>query len=95
MSDAGCLIEYLANPAKFLEVSKCHLKPGGRLLLTTLIAFNLFALAKKPTKSEPAVNPDHVFHPNPKIVSVLLEKTGFSLARVGWIYHHEFSLVNG
>ncbi|MFD1585894.1 class I SAM-dependent methyltransferase [Halorientalis brevis] len=32
---AGELIEHLANPGKFLDCARAHLKPDGRLLLTT------------------------------------------------------------
>lgn len=83
---AGDLIEHLANPGKFLESSKRHLKPGGRLLLTTPNAFNLFNLAEKLTKPEPTVNPDHTMYLNRKTLKVLLEKAGFVLTDVAWVY---------
>src|SRR5216683_6823005 len=38
---AGELIEHLANPGLFLQQACAHLKPGGRLVLTTPNAFSL------------------------------------------------------
>ncbi len=83
---AGDLIEHLANPGRFLEASLRHLKPGGRLLLTTPNTFNLFNLAEKLTKPEPTVNPDHTLYLNRKTLKALLEKSGFMMGEVAWVY---------
>jgi 2-polyprenyl-3-methyl-5-hydroxy-6-metoxy-1,4-benzoquinol methylase len=38
---AGELIEHLSNPGLFLEQARKHLKPGGRLIITTPTPFSL------------------------------------------------------
>ena len=42
---AGELIEHLSNPGRFLEAAKRHLKPNGRMIITTpypFAALNIF-----------------------------------------------------
>lgn len=41
---AGEVIEHLANPGLFLERVKAHLKPGGRVVLSTPVPFGLLHL---------------------------------------------------
>lgn len=49
---AGELIEHLSNPGLFLDRVRSHLKPGGRLIITTpyvfAIFYNLYANLKFP-----------------------------------------------
>lgn len=53
---AGELIEHLANPGLFLRQARAHLKPGGRLVLTTPNPFSLlfisYALSRFPKTCE-------------------------------------------
>ena len=53
---AGELIEHLANPGLFLRQARAHLKPGGRLVLTTpnpfALLFIFYALSKFPKTCE-------------------------------------------
>jgi 2-polyprenyl-3-methyl-5-hydroxy-6-metoxy-1,4-benzoquinol methylase len=57
---AGELIEHLSNPGLFLERVRFHLKPGGRLIITTPYVFSIFYMAyanlKYPKTCE---NPEH------------------------------------
>lgn len=83
---AGDLIEHLSNPGLFLKACRAHLKPAGRLILTTPNTFNLFNLAEKLTKREPTVNPDHTLYLNDKTLGVLLRKNDFRIAETGYVY---------
>jgi 2-polyprenyl-3-methyl-5-hydroxy-6-metoxy-1,4-benzoquinol methylase len=83
---AGDVIEHLSNPGLFLFRCKKHLKQGGRLIITTPSAFNLFNLTEKLTKSEPTVNSDHTCYFNSKTITVLLRKNGFQVQEVSWLY---------
>lgn len=83
---AGDLIEHLSNPGLFLENCKKHLAPGGRLLITTPSAFNLFNLTEKFTKQEPTVNADHTCYFNSKTLKRLLEKNGMEAVEVSFLY---------
>lgn len=87
---AGDLIEHLTNPGLFLASCKAHLKDGGKLVLTTPNAFNLFNLTEKLSKEEPTVNADHTCYFNSKTIRVLLEKSGFALERTGYVYTLEY-----
>ncbi|MBU6214869.1 methyltransferase domain-containing protein [Patescibacteria group bacterium] len=83
---AGDLIEHLSNPGLFLESARRHLMPGGRLILSTPNAFNLFNIAEKFSKGEPTVNPDHTCYFNDKTLRQLLQKNGWRVRETGWIY---------
>ena len=74
---AGDLIEHLPNPGLFLDRVRAHLKPGGRLILTTPNCFNLFSIAEKFSKGEPSVNRDHTCYFNERTLRQLLGKCGF------------------
>jgi len=83
---AGDLIEHLSNPGLFLDCCKKHLKPNGKLILTTPNTFNLFNLTEKLSKREPTVNPDHTFYFNSKTLTKLLEKNGIKKSEVNFLY---------
>lgn len=93
---AADLIEHLPNPGLFLERVKKHLKPGGRLILTTPNCFNLFSIAEKISKGEPTVNKDHTCYFNDKTLRQLLGKCGFENVSFGYVWwlgmEHEESL---
>ncbi|USN52697.1 MAG: methyltransferase domain-containing protein [Candidatus Nomurabacteria bacterium] len=88
---AGDLIEHLSNPGLFLDACKKHLKPNGRLILTTPNTFNLFNIAEKLTKDEPTVNSDHTCYFNKKTINVLLRKNGWTTTSFDTVYSLELS----
>lgn len=88
---AADLIEHLSNPGLFLERCKKHLKPNGRLVLTTPNAFNLFNLAEKLSKREPTSNSDHTMYFNSTTLCALLKKNGWKAIAVDFIYSLEYS----
>jgi SAM-dependent methyltransferase len=77
---AGELIEHLANPGMFLRQSHTHLRPGGRLVLTTPNAFSLlfisYALLKYPKTCE---NLQHTCWFCPQTVKELVNRCGFKI----------------
>jgi 2-polyprenyl-3-methyl-5-hydroxy-6-metoxy-1,4-benzoquinol methylase len=83
---AGDLIEHLPNPGLFLDAAARHLAPGGRLVVTTPSAFNLFNLFEKLSKREPTVNPDHTCYFNEKTLRQLFAKCGWSVDAVRFVY---------
>jgi len=83
---AGDLIEHLSNPGLFLSSVHRHLKPGGRLILTTPNTFNLFNIAGKLANNEPATNSDHTFYFNSKVLKKLLEKNDMLVEEVSFLY---------
>jgi 2-polyprenyl-3-methyl-5-hydroxy-6-metoxy-1,4-benzoquinol methylase len=83
---AGDLIEHLSNPGLFLDRCRMHLAPGGRLVLTTPNAFNLFNLAEKLSKYEPTVNSDHTCYFNTKVLRTLLQKNNYKVLEMSYLY---------
>ena len=77
---AGELIEHLANPGLFLRQARAHLKPGGRLVLTTPNAFSLlfisYALFKYPKTCE---NLQHTCWFCPQTMKELVDRCGFKI----------------
>lgn len=88
---AGDIIEHLSNPGLFLDSSKAHLEEGGILILTTPNAFNLFNMAEKLSKDEPTVNSDHTCYFNRKTLAKLLEKNGWDVVAVSYLYSLELT----
>lgn len=89
---AGDLIEHLVNPGLFLENAKKSLKPGGRLIMTTPNAFNLFNIAGKITREEPVTNVDHTFYFNRRTIETLLNKCGWQVAEFGFMYTLDYKI---
>jgi 2-polyprenyl-3-methyl-5-hydroxy-6-metoxy-1,4-benzoquinol methylase len=80
------LIEHLSNPGLFLDAAADNLKDNGVLVITTPNCFNLFNLSEKITKNEPTVNRDHTCYFNKKTIKRLLEKNGWELKRLSYLY---------
>jgi len=83
---AGDLIEHLSNPGLFLMTCKKHLKKGGRIVLTTPNAFNMFSLVEKITHDEPNVNTDHTCYFNKRVLAVLMQKNGIHQFEFSYLY---------
>lgn len=77
---AGEIIEHLANPGLFLEHARIHLKPAGRLVITTPQPFSLvdiaYALFKFPKTCQ---NPQHTCWFCPQTMKELVERTGLKI----------------
>ena len=77
---AGELIEHLSNPGLFLDRARVHLKPSGRLLITTPHPFCLFdityALLKFPKTCQ---NQQHSCWFCPQTMKVLAERSNFRI----------------
>ena len=81
---AGEMIEHLNNPGLFLEGIKRFMKPGGRLVLTTINAyagmrFFVYGLRGRGGVVEP-VHPDHVAYYSYATLKLLVERHGFQLS---------------
>lgn len=82
---AGDIIEHLSNPGAFLEVALRHLKPNGRLIITTPNCFSLFTLIEQVFKAAPIPNKDHTMYFNHIVLEQLLKKNGWQVISKGYI----------
>lgn len=83
------LIEHLSNPGLFLQSCKKHLKPHGKIVISTPNTFNLFNIVEKLTKYDPTVNIDHTAYFNGKVLRTLARKNGLRIERIDMIYSLE------
>jgi SAM-dependent methyltransferase len=83
---AGDLIEHLSNPGLFLNACRRHLKPNGKLIITTPNCFNFFNLTEKISKYEPTTNSDHTCYFNIRTLRQLLAKNNWRLVDFNYIY---------
>jgi SAM-dependent methyltransferase len=77
---AGELIEHLSNPGMFLETARRHLKPEGRLIITTPYSFAainlLYAFLKFPKTCS---NPEHTVWFCPSTLQELARRYGYKV----------------
>ena len=92
---AGELIEHLSNPGLFLDCCKRHLKPEGRLILTTPNAFCInraFGILYS-RSNDPPVNLEHTCWYSPQTLTSLLNRYGFEVHKpirpVDFLQHHQ------
>lgn len=83
---ASELIEHLSNPGLFLDRCRIHLHTGGKLVITTPNCFNLFNIAGKFSRQEPATNSDHTCYYNTTTLGRLLEKNGWFVDEIAYVY---------
>jgi 2-polyprenyl-3-methyl-5-hydroxy-6-metoxy-1,4-benzoquinol methylase len=78
---AGELIEHLENPGEFLRCAREHLKPGGRIVLTTPNVFAavhfVYAFVKFPKTCS---NAQHTQWFCPRTMHALVERVGMQVA---------------
>lgn len=88
---AGELLEHLSKPAAFLGKAREHLKPGGRVILTTPFPFSLYyglrALTRFP---QTCANPEHTCWFCPTTIRELAARAGLRVAAVDLIEHYHF-----
>ena len=88
---AGELIEHLSNPGLFFKQCKEHLKPHGRVVVTTPYAFallyTLYALIKFPRTCQ---NDEHAVWFCPKTLTELASRNGFRVEHWNLIEDYEF-----
>jgi 2-polyprenyl-3-methyl-5-hydroxy-6-metoxy-1,4-benzoquinol methylase len=74
---AGEIIEHLERPGDFLTCAARHLKPGGRIVLTTPYAFHvgyvIYAWLKYP---KTVSNPEHTMWLCPETMHILAHRSG-------------------
>lgn len=87
---AGELIEHLSNPGRFLECAKAHLKPGGRIVISTPNPFCLmnwlYALAHFPKTCE---NSQHSLWLCPSTLAELGGRAGLRIRECYLIFDYE------
>lgn len=85
---AGELIEHLENPGRFLRNMLRHLKPGGRLVISTPNPFYAAQGWKIWRYGHPAVHEDHMNWQDPTTLRQLLVRTGYQVEHLHWIQPH-------
>lgn len=88
---AGELIEHLSNPGLFIENAKRHLKPGGRIVITTpypfCIAYFLNAFARFP---DTCPNHEHTQWFCPQTLTCLAERYELKVTHFELIEDYRF-----
>lgn len=74
---AGELVEHLGNPQNFFSQAAKHLKPGGKIVISTpypfSLLYSLYALTKFP---QTCFNPEHTLWMCPRTLSELARRAG-------------------
>lgn len=83
---AGELIEHLSCFTGLLDTAKAHLRPGGRLILTTPNAFAFSNFVYR-FGGRAQVHGEHTCWFCEDTLSQLLERHGFSVVEVGYLRH--------
>lgn len=79
---AGDLIEHLENMQGFIECCKKHLRPGGKLVISTPNPWYWRAVVKAAFTSEQATNYEHVCWFCPRTLRQLLARHGMVITEV-------------
>ncbi len=82
---AGELIEHLANPEGLLKSCKKHLKPDGKLIITTPNVWNILHLISVLLYKKVNINSEHVLWHDETTLSQLLDRYGFKVINVKYI----------
>lgn len=81
---AADVIEHLANPGRFLEVVRAHIRPDGILCLVTPNALSLNNALKSLAGFRVAVNPEHTCWYDRATLRQLLDRYGFEPIEEHW-----------
>ncbi len=82
---AGEIIEHLPSPGRSLETLRRHIKPRGRLILTTCNPFYINQVWKILKYGDPQVHEEHTAWFDPHTLGRLLEMTGYEVQRLCWL----------
>ena len=85
---AGEIIEHLDNPGQFLCNMFRHLKPGGRLVVSTPNPFYAKQRGKIWRHGLPQVHEEHTCWFDPITLNHLLNRSGFTTLESYWINPH-------
>jgi len=81
----GEVLEHLPNPGRALATIKKHLKPGGRLLLSTVNPFCVEQWWKILRYGDIQVHEEHLMWFDPRTLGQLLAVSGFEVERLYWL----------
>lgn len=83
---AGELIEHLGNQAVFLENVRKHLKPDGKLIISTPNAANMGIFLRRVLKLHGGISQakGHVLIHDERTLGMILEKHGFQVERIAY-----------
>ena len=82
---AGEIIEHLPNPGRALTTIRKHLKPGGRLILSTVNPFCIEQWWKILKYNDVQVHEEHTMWFDPRTLGRLLAMSGYEVQRLYWL----------
>jgi SAM-dependent methyltransferase len=81
---AGELIEHLSNPGSFLQGCRRHLKPEGRVILSTPNPFSLMYYLMYLKNFKAAFNPEHALWFCPQTLTELARRCDFQVTKLAF-----------
>jgi SAM-dependent methyltransferase len=81
----GDLIEHVANPEALLLTVKCHLRPGGEVIITTPNPFYINQFLGIIVRGSVFVNPEHTCWFDKETMYTLLQRCGFTVTEFHWL----------
>lgn len=90
---ASELIEHLSNPGLFLERAREHLKPGGKLILTTPNGFRIHEYKRYLINKKVPINPEHVCWFDENTLLNLVERHGFIVVDTKYVITTKGKLI--
>lgn len=88
---AGELIEHVDNPGLMLECIADHLKPGGRVVLSTPNPWGL-PILRRLLSGRLTINEEHVAWYGPTVLEQLFERHGFELESIETTRRNHYGL---
>jgi len=81
---AGELLEHVSNPGRLLDRTQEHLRPGGRLVLTTPNPWT-FVRVRRLAAGDYRVNAEHTAWHGPVTLRQLLARHGFAVEHMAFV----------
>lgn len=82
---AGDVIEHLSNPGRMLDGCRAHLRPGGRLVLTTPNVFSIVYFLGNALRRRHPWNREHTLWLDEHLARQLLERHNFRVLDVQFV----------
>ncbi|UII23669.1 class I SAM-dependent methyltransferase [Fulvivirga ligni] len=85
----GDIIEHVSDVNIFLEFYAKHLKPGGKMVITTPNPFSFRQILNIFFFKRPFINVEHTCYLDPYVMFEVLDRSGLKISDFAWIKEHE------